>query len=68
MKYEDALKLIALVKGAAEALPGLIASLKGTFSETDEAKLKEELLALQRSNDAAYGAAQAALAERIAKG
>ncbi len=62
------LKIIGLVKGVVDTLPGMIESVKGTLSETDEAKLKAELEALRTANAGKYDDAQAALAARIAKG
>jgi len=68
MDFEAAMKLVALVKGGLEALPALIASIKGALSEQDEAKLKAALADLRAANDTKYDETQAALAAIIARG
>lgn len=48
------LKLITLINGVSEALPQLVAAVKSTLSEEDEAKLKAEIAAMQAKNSASY--------------
>lgn len=62
MDLKTVLSLIAVGKEIADSIPGLVASLKGTLSADDEAKLKAALAERQASNSAKYAEAQALLA------
>jgi hypothetical protein len=66
MDIDSILKLVALIKGGLDALPALVASVKGTLKEEDEAKLKAALADIRVLNDVKYDEAQAALAARVA--
>jgi len=57
----QAIQALVLLNQLLPQLPALIAAVKQTLSETDEAVLKAELAKLRSDNDASYDAAVAAL-------
>lgn len=61
MNTLQAIQALVLLNQLLPQLPALIAAVKQTLSETDEAVLKAELAKLRSDNDASYDAAVAAL-------
>jgi|GEM_PF-5263436 len=58
-------QLVALLTQLLVNGPQLIAALRATFSDTDEAELQSQLEALRQSNDASYETVRAALAAKV---
>ena len=60
-------QLVASAPALAEQVKKLISDIKATLSESDEAKLKEQLAELRESNDSKHEATIASLDALLAK-